>query len=156
MARKVEVLLREHVRDLGKCGDIVKVAPGYARNFLLPRRVAVEATEDNKKAMLRRRAVLDAEEAKRSAELEARIAALAGVVVRTSGKADEGGHLYGSVNAGTVAGLLAAQGHVFDEKSVRLDTPIKQVGAHAVKIHVHGDRFAEVQVIVDAEGAPAA
>lgn len=156
MARKVEVLLREHVRDLGKCGDIVKVAPGYARNYLLPRRVAVEATEDNKKAMMRRRALLDVEEAKRTAELEARIAALAGVVVRTSGKADEGGHLYGSVNAATVAALLAAQGHVFDEKAVRLDAPIKQVGSHAVKVHVHADRFAEVQVVVEAEGAPAA
>src|SRR5437868_6591567 len=61
MARTVELLLRENIKSLGKCGDIVRVSPGYARNFLVPRRMAVDATEDNKKAMVRRRAVLDAE-----------------------------------------------------------------------------------------------
>src|SRR5688500_406431 len=99
MSQKVEVLLRDNVRDLGRCGDVVKVTPGYARNFLLPRRIAVEATEDNKRAMTRRRAVLDREEAQRTAEIEARVAALSGIVVKTSGKADDEGRLYGSVNA---------------------------------------------------------
>jgi large subunit ribosomal protein L9 len=156
MARKVEVLLRDNVKDLGRCGDVVKVAPGYARNYLLPRRIAVTANEDNKRAMVRRRALLDAEEATRTAEIQARVASLSGIVVKTSGKADEGGQLYGSVNAGTIAALLAAQGHAFSEKDVRLDTPIKQVGTHTVKLHVHGEHFAEIQVVVEAEGAPAA
>ena len=99
MKTKVEVLLRENIATLGRCGDLVKVAPGYARNYLLPRKLAVEANADNKKAMLRRRGRLDVEEAERAAEVQARVAGLAGLVLRTSGKADESGHLYGSVNA---------------------------------------------------------
>ena len=156
MANKTEVLLRENVKELGRCGDVIRVAPGYARNYLLPRRIAVAATEDNKRAMQRRRAVLDAEEAQRDAEIQSRVAALSGVVVKTSGKADEGGRLYGSVNAANVAALLAAAGHAIEEKAIRLDAPIKQVGTHAVKVHVHGEHLAEIQVVVEADAAPAA
>ncbi|MBK7877964.1 MAG: 50S ribosomal protein L9 [Planctomycetes bacterium] len=154
MARKLEVLLRENLKNLGKCGDVVRVAPGYARNFLFPRRLATEASDENKKLMSRRRVRLDAEEAKRNAEIDARVAALAGLALSTSGKADEGGHLYGSVSAATVAELLhkAGQGAV-TEKDVRLDAPLKTVGTHAVKIHVFGDRYADVQVTITAEAS---
>ena len=155
MARKTEVLLRDHVKDLGRCGDVVRVTAGFARNYLLPRRIAVSATDDNKRAMQRRRTRLDAEEAVRNAEIDARIAAVSGIVVTTSGKADESGHLYGSVNAVTVVELLAKSGHAFQEKDVRLDAPIKAIGTHAVKLHVFGDRFATIQVVVEAEAASA-
>jgi len=151
--KKVEVLLRDNVKSLGNCGDIVQVARGYARNFLFPRRIAVEANEDNKKAMVRRRARLDAEETVRIAELDARVASLAGVTVKTTARAEEGGGLYGSVNAAQVADLLKQAGHAFDEKDVRMDAPIKSVGTHAVRVHVHGDRFAEVHVVVEPEAA---
>ncbi len=154
MARKTEVLLRENLKDLGKCGDVVRVAPGYARNFLLPRRLATEANDENKKLMARRRLRLDAEEAKRNAEIDARVAALAGLAVSTSGKADEGGHLYGSVSAANVAELLHKAGQTaVTEKDVRLDAPLKTVGTHAVKLHVFGDRYVDVQVTITAEVA---
>jgi large subunit ribosomal protein L9 len=153
MARNVEVLLREHVQDLGRCGDIVKVAPGYARNFLYPRRIAMQATDENKKAMARRRLVLDALEAKRNAEIAALVAMLNGLELKASAKADEQGHLFGSVNAAQIVALLAEKGHAFEEKAVRLDSPIKAVGTHAVRLHVHGDQHAELQVVVEA--APA-
>lgn len=151
MAKNVEVLLRDNVKDLGRCGDIVKVSPGYARNFLLPRRIAVAANADNKRSMVRRRALLDVEEAKQNAEVEARVAALSGIEVATTMRADEHGHLYGSVNAAAVAALLANKGHVFEERNVRLETPIKEVGTQTVRVHVHGDRFAEIRVTVAAE-----
>lgn len=151
--KNVEVLLRDHVPDLGRCGDVVRVRPGYARNFLLPRGLAVTANEDNKRLMLRRRAQLDAEEAARNQELEARIARLSAARLSTSQKADENGHLYGSVNAAAVAELLRAAGHQLDDDDVRLDAPIKTVGTHAVRVHVHGERYAEVTVEVGAESA---
>jgi len=153
MARNVEVLLREHVKDLGRCGDVVKVSPGYARNFLLPRQIAMPANDDNKRAMAKRRVVLDAVEAKRTAEFEALVGSLSGIQLQTSAKADDQGHLFGSVSAAQIVDLLRKMGHTFEEKAVRLDAPIKTVGTHPVKLHVHGDMHAEILVIVAADGA---
>ncbi len=154
MSQKLEVLLRENIKHLGKCGDVVHVAPGYARNFLYPRKLATQANAENKKLMLRRRVRLDAEETVRNAEIDARVATLVNLTLVTSGKADEGGHLYGSVNAATVVELLHKAGHgAFTEKDVRLDAPLKAIGTHAVKLHVFGERFAEVKVQIDAEAA---
>ena len=148
MARNVEVLLREHMKYLGRCGDVVMVAPGYARNFLYPRKMAMAATNENKKAMSRRRLVLDALEAKKTAEVEALVSALSGIEVETTARADEQGHLFGSVNAANILELLIAKGHAFEEKAVRLEAPIKQVGKHPVTLHVHGDHYAEIVVSV--------
>ncbi|SRR5258705_7385709 len=153
MTSRVEVLLRENMKNLGRCGDVVSVAPGYARNYLLPRKLAIQASDDNKKAMLRRRTRLDAEEAARAKETLARVEALAGVALRTSGRADEGGHLYGSVNAAQIVALLVAAGHAVVEKDVRLEAPLKTVGVHVVRVHVHGESFAEVKVEVVADAA---
>lgn len=147
----VEVLLRENVQHLGKCGDVVRVRPGYARNFLYPNNLATLATDENKRLMARKRVRLDAEEAQREAELDARVAALGGITLEIAMKADEGGHLFGSVNAAAVVELLSRVGRTIPEKDVRLEAPIKSVGAHAVKLHVHGERFAEITVNVTAE-----
>lgn len=149
--KSVEVLLRENVPSLGKCGDVVKVAAGYARNYLMPRRIAVQATDENKRVMSRRRAVLDLEEAERNAEIEARVHALSAVVVKTTEKADDTGRLYGSVSAARVAELLTAAGSATDEKAVRLDSPIKAIGDHRIKVHVHAEFFAEIRLTVDPE-----
>lgn len=155
MPQKVEVLLRENLKNLGKCGDVVRVPPGYARNYLIPRKLATAASDEQKRLMARRRIRLDAEEAKRDAEIEARAAKLQGIALATSSKADEGGHLYGSVSAANIVELLHKAGHgAVTEKDVRLDTPIKAVGAHTVKLHVFGDRYVDVQVVVTAD-APA-
>lgn len=150
--KTIEVLLRENVESLGRCGDVVRVKPGYARNYLLPEGLATSATEDNKQAMARRRLRLDAEEAERMAEIETRVLLLAAVKLETIVRADEHGRLYGSVNAAQVAELLAAQGREVAEKAVRIDVPIKEVGAHTVRVHVHGERYAEVALVVSPEG----
>ncbi len=150
--KNIELLLRENVENLGRCGDVVRVRPGYARNFLLPRRLAVTANEDNKRLMLRRRAKLEVEEAQRNQEIEARLARLGALSLTTSGKADDSGHLYGSVNSAAIVELLSAAGHAVEEKDVRLEAPIKAVGSHRVRVHVHAERFAEVTLEVRAEG----
>jgi len=149
--KTVQLLLRETVPHVGKVGDVVDVKTGYARNYLVPRQLAVEATPANIEIMKRRRARYDAEEAAMMAEIDARVTALAEVTVTTSGKADENGHLYGSVNAAGIVKLLKEAGHEFDEKAVRLAEPIKTVGSHEVDVHVHGDRAAKVTVVVNAE-----
>jgi len=155
MKTRVEVLLREHVSNLGRCGDVVQVAPGYARNYLLPRKLAIQATDDNKRAMLRRRARLDADEARKAKETLARVETLSGVVLKTSGRADDSGHLFGSVNAARISELLLQAGHAVVADDVRLETPLKSVGSHVVRIHVHGDTFAEVRIEVEAEASGA-
>jgi large subunit ribosomal protein L9 len=151
--KNVEVLLRDHVENLGRCGDVVRVKPGYARNYLLPLRLAVSATEENKRMMQRRRVRLDAEEAARSAEIDARVAAFEGVTVTTGMRADEHGHLYGSVNASAIASLLRATGREIEDKDVRIGAPIRSVGSHTVRLHVHGERYATIAVVVEAEGS---
>jgi large subunit ribosomal protein L9 len=147
---KIEILLRNDVESLGECGDVVSVAPGYARNYLFPRRLAVEATDDNKRQMQRRKVQLQAEAAVKTAEMEAWIGELAKVSLATTERADAEGRLYGSVNAAAIVELLRAAGHTIEEKNVRLDAPIKNVGTHTVKIHVHGERFAEIPLEVRA------
>jgi large subunit ribosomal protein L9 len=147
------VLLRENVDSLGQIGDVVRVKPGFARNFLLPRGLAIPATQDNIRAMDRRRARLDAEEAQRAAEIERVANQMGGIRVETEQRADETGSLYGSVSAGQIAELLAAAGHPISERRIRLDHPLKSVGEHEVQVHVHGDRNATVTVVVKAATA---
>lgn len=149
--KAVKVLLREDVEDLGRVGDVVSVAPGYARNYLLPRRFAVEATADNVRAMERRRVRREAEAAAREEEISKKIESLGNVKLRTAARADESGTLYGSVGAARIAQLLSDAGYPTDEDDVRLDEPIKALGTHEVPIHVHGEHYAGIQVVVDPE-----
>jgi len=133
---------------------VVRVAPGYARNFLLPRGLAAMATEDNKRQIARRAARLALEEAEKAEEVAAAVAALSELSVTANERADENGRLYGSVTALAIAELCSAAGTEIDVKRVHLDAPIKTVGEHQVSIHVHGESFAEISVQVQAEGAP--
>ena len=151
--RDTEVLLREHVKNLGKCGDIVRVAPGYARNYLIPKGIGIQATEDNKKAMARRRERLDSEEAALLAEIDKRLEAFAKLELVTEQRSDDHGHLYGSVNAAAIVQLLADVGHEVSEKDVRLEAPLKTVGEHEVPLHVLGQMTVAIRVTVEAEGA---
>lgn len=149
--KNVQVLLRERVENVGEVGDVVRVAPGYARNFLLPRGLAIQATADNLRAMERRRARLEAEESERAAKIEAAVNQMGGLRVEVTQRADETGTLYGSVGPAMVAELLSASGHPISDRRVRMEQPIKSVGEHQVEIHVHGDRTAQVTVVVTAE-----
>lgn len=148
MSKNIEVLLRDHVHALGECGDVVRVRSGYARNYLVPYGLATEATDDNKKLMVRRRVKLDAIAVVKNAEMDAWIAKLGAVELTTSERADDEGHLFGSVNAAAIVALLANAGHKVEERNVRLEAPLKTIGDHKVKLHVHGERFAEILVKV--------
>jgi large subunit ribosomal protein L9 len=148
--KNLQVLLRETVQPLGKIGDVVRVRQGYARNYLFPRRLAIEATPENVKAMEKRRVKGEAEELAKEAEITARIEALGKIMLSVTEKADASGTLYGSVGAGVIVKLLAKAGVTLEEKDIRLDEPIKSVGTHEIPIHVWGEHYAGIQIVVEA------
>ena len=148
--QKVTVLLKENVESLGLIGDVVRVTPGYARNFLFPRGYAIVANPENVKVMERRRVRYEAEQAAREADMQKKIEALGKVRLVTREKADETGSLYGSVSAAVVARLLVEQGYAIAEKDVRLEEPLKTVGTHEIPIHVYGEHYAGIQLVVEA------
>jgi large subunit ribosomal protein L9 len=147
----IEVILREDVKALGKAGELVRVKPGYARNFLLPHGLAYEATEGNKKriaAETRARAVRG--QAERS-EAERFAAVLGGLPLTLAGKAGEEGKLFGSITAQDIADALARAGHTVDRRRIELEHPIKTLGEHPVTVRLHPDVHAELRVSVVAE-----
>lgn len=150
----VKVLLQRSVKNLGLVGDVVKVKPGYARNFLFPRRLAVPATVDAERQIARRAARVREEEKTRLAEIAELVGRLESLKLHTKMKADANGNLYGSVNAAKIVALATAAGASIVEKDVRLEGPIKSVGHHRVRIHVRDEDFAEITVEVEGEGRP--
>lgn len=147
----IEVILREDIQSLGKRGEMVRVKPGYARNFLLPRGLAFEATEGNKKriaAETRARTMRD--QAERT-EAERFAATLGAATLMLTGKAGEEGKLFGSITAQDIAEALAAQGHEVDRRRIELEHPIKTLGHHTVGVRLHPEVHAEVRVSVVAE-----
>lgn len=149
--KNLQLLLRENVPALGRIGEIVRVRQGYARNYLLPRKLAVEATPDNVRAMEKKRVRAEAEEKAREAQISARIETLGKITLSVVEKADASGTLYGSVGAATIVKLLARAGVETEEKDIRLEEPIKSVGTHEVPIHVFGEHYAGIQIVVEAE-----
>ncbi len=149
----MEVILREFVEKLGKRGEIVKVSDGYARNYLLPRKLALPATEGNKKHVERERKIVDAREAdeKQSASaLGARLGEVAITIARRVGETD---HLYGSVTGADIADYLKEHGFEFDRRKLILPEPIKTLGEHAVPLKLHRDVTVQLKVNVVREGA---
>jgi len=147
----IEVILREDVRKLGKAGDLVRVKPGYARNYLLPQGFAYPATPGNKKRIeaeaKARAARLDADRG----EAEVLAAALGGVALTLKGKAGEGDRLFGSITSQDIADALEAAGHVVDKRKIDLETPIKTLGEHAVSVKLHPDVVADIRLTVEPE-----
>lgn len=150
----VEILLQRSVKNLGLVGDVVKVRPGYARNFLFPRRLAVPATEDAKRQIARRASRVREEEKIRLQEIAALVDRLQALALKMKMKADANGNLYGSVNAAKIVALASAAGASIAEKDVRLNSPIKSVGTHRVRIHVRDDEYTEIVLEVEGEGRP--
>jgi len=144
----MEVILREDIEKLGGRGEIVKVAAGYARNFLLPRRLAVPATEANRKIVEQERQAHLRKEVKVKSEAEDLSKMLTGVSVTIAQKAGENDQLFGSVTAKDVADALAAQNYNIDRRKVHLEEPLKQLGEYKVPVKLHKDVTAEVTVIV--------
>jgi len=147
----IEVILREDVKSLGKAGEMVRVKPGYARNFLLPQGLAFEATEGNKKRIAAETRARGARNQAERAEAERYAAALGGLTLTLTGKAGEEGKLFGSVTAQDIADALAAQGHQVDRRRIELEHPIKTLGHHTVAVRLHPEVHAEVGVSVVGE-----
>ena len=153
----MEVILREHVDNLGQRGDVVKVANGYARNYLLPRKLALPVNAQNRRQIERERKVADLREAqeKKDAEvLAARLAELECVVARRVGEHDT---LYGSVTAADIAGCLAEQQFEIDKRRIQLPEPLKQLGEFKVPVKLYREVIGQVKVrVVKQADAPPA
>jgi large subunit ribosomal protein L9 len=147
----MQIILQEDVEKLGNRGDVVTVKPGYARNFLLPNKLAVEATPGNMKALERIRAALakktatELESAKKQAEL------LNGVSLKFNRKTGENDQMFGSVTTGDIADGLKAQGFEIDKRQVQLADPLKALGEYSVTIKVFRDVTSELKVHVEKE-----
>lgn len=142
----VEVILLERVGKLGAIGDVVKVKPGYARNYLLPQKKALRATENNKKAFEAQRAQIEAKNAELKAHAEQIGAKLDGqsfVLIRSAG---ESGQLYGSVATRDIAAAAVEAGFKVERAQVQLNAPIKTIGVQAIKIKLHPEVEVEVRV----------
>jgi large subunit ribosomal protein L9 len=146
-----DVILREDVKSLGKAGEMVRVKPGYARNFLLPQGLAFEATEGNKKRIAAETRAKGVRNQAERTEAERFAATLGGVTLTLTGKAGEEGKLFGSITAQDIADALAAQGHQVDRRRIELEHPIKTLGHHTVGVRLHPEVHAEVRVSVVAE-----
>ncbi len=144
----MEVILREDVPSLGKAGEIVKVKPGYARNFLFPRNLAYEATDGNRKRIAAEQAAHAAKRAAEKGEAEAMAGRLGAVVVVLKAKAGDEGKLFGSIGANDIAVALEKMGHAVDKRRIDLEHPIKAVGEYTVPLKLHAEVTARLRVAV--------
>lgn len=144
----LQVLLQRNVSNLGRVGEVVKVKRGFARNFLLPFGHAVPVTAGNLSQIERFRAQAAAEEAERVKGLKELAASLVDLSVTIEGRANEEGHLFGSVNATQIASALRAKGLPIEDAHVKLDAPLKEIGVFDVRLHLHQDVDATVKVWV--------
>jgi large subunit ribosomal protein L9 len=140
----MEVILLERIETLGQMGDVVKVKPGYARNFLLPQKKALRATKDNLAYFEKQRAQLEAQNLKRRQDAEGVAKKLEGLQVVILRQAGETGQLYGSVSTRDIAEAASAAGTPVERNQVLLDTPIKTIGLHQVRIALHPEVVIEV------------
>jgi large subunit ribosomal protein L9 len=147
----MEVILREDIDNLGSRGEVVKVAPGYARNFLLPKRLAVLANDSNKKIVEQERQSHLRKEAKLEGEAGELAKLLNGVSVTITQKAGENDQLFGSVTSQNVADALAGKYFTVDKRKIQLDEPIKQLGEYKIPVRLHKNVTAEVTVVVAKE-----
>ena len=147
----MEVILREHVDNLGRRGEIVKVADGYARNYLLPRKLALLATDGNKKQIERERAKFEVKELEEQKVAQAVADRMATVEIEIARRVGETEALYGSVTSSDIAEALAAKGFDLDRRKLQLHEPIKKIGAYDVPVKLHRDVTVQLKVRVDQE-----
>lgn len=147
----MEVILREDIEKVGYRGEVVKVAPGFARNFLLPKKLAVIATDANKKIVEQEREAYLRREAKAKNEAEDLGRMLAGVTITITQRAGEEGHLFGSVTAKDIADALERQNYTIDRRKIQLEDPIKNTGEYKVPVRLHREVTADLNVNVVAE-----
>jgi large subunit ribosomal protein L9 len=146
--KAMKVILIDEIRGLGGRGDVVTVKDGYARNFLIPKKLAQEATTGNLKAVeqLKKKWSLMAQEEKNAAQKAAE--SVSGTKIEIRKRVGEGGHLFGSVTAADIADALAAKGVEVDKRRIEIEHPIKTAGSHEVDVRLHREVTAKIQVEV--------
>ena len=147
----MEVILRDHVEHLGRRGEIVKVADGYARNYLLPRKLALPATDANRKWVERERKQAEARDLEERGAAEAVATRLSALELTINRKVGENDQLYGSVTNADIAGLLVEKGFEIDRRKILLPDPIKALGETTVPVKLHRDVTAQLKVVVGKE-----
>jgi len=147
----MQIILQEDIEKLGHRGDIVTVKPGYARNFLLPRKMAIEATSGNMKALERIRNSLAKKTATELDAAQKQASVVNGVSLHFTRKTGENDQLFGSVTSGDIADALAAQNFKIDKRQLQLKEPIKALGEYPVTVKIFRDVTAEVKVHVEKE-----
>jgi large subunit ribosomal protein L9 len=154
----MEVILRDHVEKLGKRGEIVKVSNGYARNYLLPQKLALPATAGNKKHVERERKIMETREAEEKGQATAVASRLSAIDITIARRVGDTEQLYGSVTAADIAEFLTAKGFEIDRRKLILPEPIKTLGEHDVPLKLHREVTVPLKVKVVKEGsaAPAA
>ena len=149
----MEVILREHVDNLGRRGEVVKVAPGYARNYLLPRKLALLVTDGNKQQIERERGKFEARENEEKKVAEGTAARLSGVEIQIARKVGETEVLFGSVTSADIAAAMAVKGFEIDRRKLNLREPIKKLGEYEIPLRLHPDLTIPIKVKVVAEGS---
>ena len=144
----MEVILKEDVNKLGHRGDVVKVADGYGRNYLLPGKLAIEATTANKAVIEQMKGSAIRKSAKEKGEAEQLATKLTAVELVFERKVGENEHLFGSVTSGDIAHQLEAQGYTIDRRKISLEDPLKSLGEYHVPVKLHRDVTAHVKVTV--------
>ena len=144
----MEIILRDHVDNVGKRGDVVKVADGYARNYLLPRKLALPATEANKQWIARERKIAEAREGEERVAAEALADRLVALELTISRKVGDNDTLYGSVTNGDIADLLKQKGFDVDRRKILLPDAIRTLGEAHVPVKLHRDVTAQLKVNV--------
>ena len=144
----MEVILKEHVEHLGQRGEVVKVANGYARNFLLPRKLALAVTDENKRQIARERARAEARDAEERQEAEALKKRLEAAEIAIARRVGENEALFGSVTSSDIADAVAARDLTIDRRRLQLADPIKTLGEHLVEVKLTRDVTATLKVKV--------
>jgi|SRR6185312_1501345 len=147
----MEIILREDIDKLGTRGDVVKVAPGYARNFLLPKKLAVPATDANKKIVEQERQAHLRKEARQVGEAQELARLVGSVTVTIARKAGENDQLFGSVTAADISDALAAQHYNVERRKIHLEEPIRTLGEHKITVRLHREVSTEIAVNVTRE-----
>ena len=144
----MEVILREHVESLGRRGDIVKVAEGYARNYLLPRKLALAVTENNKRQIEREKKLAEARDVEEKSQADAISVRLAQLEIEIPRRVGENDTLYGSVTSADIAEALAARELPIDRRKIQLNEPLKSLGEHTVPVKLHRELTAQLKVTI--------
>jgi large subunit ribosomal protein L9 len=147
----MEVILKEDVVKLGSRGDVVKVAAGYGRNYLLPKKLAIEANAANKAVVAQMKASAVRRNAKEKAGAEDLAKQIDAVVVNFTRKAGEGDHLFGSVTSSDIAAELTKKGFDIDRRKIQLHEPLKQLGDFTIAVKLHRDVTAHFKVVIEKE-----